>query len=116
MTGDAAFGQGLGGDRRREALVPGHDRYADRGPEVFHELQDLLCLRPDLARQVPGQAGHHLAHLVLGDESDDRLSVLLRPHPLDRGQAAGQGGGLVGERHADALVPHVQAEVTHTRV
>ena len=51
---------------------------------------------------------------ALAHEPGDGLHVLAGADPLQGGEARGQGRRLVGERHADADVPDVEAQEAHS--
>src|SRR6266540_3484426 len=80
-------------------------------------------LLPVIEIVLEDQDRGHLVHRPLavatGDSPFDegqgghRLHVLARAHALQGRQAGGEGRGLVGERHPDPHVAHVEPQVTH---
>jgi serine/threonine protein kinase len=109
----ATFDQGTRRFRGGEALVPLVDGKPEGAAEVGGEGLHLLRLRSQRPVEAAWEAHHDLRDPVLAHERPYCLHVLARADAGERGEAAGDRRGLVGECYTDPNVAHVEAEDTH---
>ena len=107
---------GVGGEQRArdgdggQPLVPESHGHVHAGLEVARELAHRPAARPLAAVHVEGQAEHHAADSLAVDDPAQRLGVPGELPPPQRPQGRGDGEGDVGQRQAQGLRPHVDAE------
>jgi hypothetical protein len=103
------FPADVGGDEQlfrrlgRHSLIPCDHRDGEDFLQVFHEFQNRLRGRPDLAVQAQRQPDHHLPDIVFPDQPVNMLNVGLRHAPLVRLQRLSRPSQLIAERDADAF-------------
>ena len=114
-TADPRLGEELVGGHAGETLVPGHHRHRESTAQGLHEGGHLLTLRPQAPVEQVRHPHHDLPHAALAHERGHRPHVLARADTLEREEGRGKGGRLVGERHSDSDISHVEAQIAHTR-
>ena len=109
-------GQGAAGDDRAVALVAAFDGHVQDVTHLGHLGHHGPGSRSGLARQRQRQADDHHGGTRLGDDGRQPPVVLaVRLCPVQHGQGTGHASAVIGDGHADALAPEVDAEHTPRR-
>jgi hypothetical protein len=68
-----------------QALVPGHDRTRQNGPQLFYKLKRLACGCTDLAVHLARNTGHNMIDLSFANDfCDSRRGLLVCWNSLKR--------------------------------